>query len=72
MDQSNRWIKNEPTDKIYWLESEEPSLGEFIFSFDKKKTFNLFHDYPWKLTKEQKEIFDEENPRWVEYFKDRS
>lgn len=42
------------------------------FTFDKKKIFNLFADYPWKLTAGQKEIFDKENPYWVEFFADRN
>ena len=39
---------------------------------DKKKVFNMFADYPWKLTFEEKSIFDKENPEWAEYFKDRN
>ena len=46
-------------------------LGEFIFTFDKKTFFNRFADYPHKLTAEQKEIFDRENPFWAEFFSDR-
>lgn len=40
-------------------------------SFDKKTIFNIFADYPHKLTKEQKEIFDKENPYWADFFRDR-
>ena len=65
------WIKHNKSDQIWWYDAQDPPAGEFIFSFDKKTTFNLFHDYPWKLTKEQKRIFDEENPRWADFFKDR-
>jgi hypothetical protein len=43
----------------------------WIFSFDKTTEFNMFHDYPYKLTKEQKQIFDKENPEWADFFKDR-
>lgn len=46
-------------------------VGEWVFSFDKVKEYNLFKDYPHNLTHEQKKIFDEENPEWVEFFKDR-
>ena len=71
MVQSRWWEKNEPTDKIWWLQEIEPALGEFVFSFDKVTEYNLFRDYPDKLTAEQKRIFDAENPYWVNYFKDR-
>jgi hypothetical protein len=64
------FIKNNPTDKIWWVDNPDVK-GEFLFSFDREKVFNLFADYPWKLTKEQKRIFDKENPYWADYFKDR-
>ena len=35
-----------------------------LFSFDKKQVFNLFADYPHKLTAKQREVFDKENPEW--------
>ena len=41
------------------------------FSFDKKTVFNMFADYPYKLTEEQKRIFDKENPYWADFFSDR-
>ena len=57
--------------KITWLDTSEKD-GEWLFSFDKKKIFNMFKDYPQNLTKKQKEIFDKENPYWAEFFKDRT
>ena len=69
--QSDKWYKNEPTDKIWWLDNTDEKVGEWIFSFDKKTTYNMFADYPHNLTKEQKEIFDKENPYWKEFFADR-
>ena len=71
METLNNFYKNNETDKIWWVDNSDV-IGERLFSFDKKHIFNLFQDYPSKLTKEQKEIFDEENPEWAEFFKDRS
>lgn len=70
MAQSSKFYKNNPTDKIWWVNNPE-TVGEWLFSFDKKEVFNMFADYPHKLTAEQKEIFDAENPNWAEFFKDR-
>lgn len=64
------FYRDNPTDKVWWV-SNTDTFGEFLFSFDKKTVFNLFVDYPHKLTKEQKKIFDEENPFWADFFKDR-
>ena len=66
-----RWIKNKKTNKIYWLDNSSSVKGEWIFTFDKKKEFNMFSDYPDKLTAEEKKIFDKENPFWKDFFKDR-
>ena len=66
----NKFRKKKETNKIWWLETD--AIGIHEFTFDKKKIFNLFQDYPWKLTKEQKEIFDKENPFWADFFKDRT
>ncbi|MBQ8913905.1 MAG: hypothetical protein IJ054_07680 [Lachnospiraceae bacterium] len=65
------FFKEKPNDKIWWIENLE-TRGEYLFSFDKKKIFNMFRDYPHALTKEQKEIFDKEQPYWANFFKDRS
>lgn len=70
MEVSNNWYKNNDSDVIWWLDTSEYE-GLWIFSFDKKNKFNMFADYPYKLTKEQKEIFDNENPFWKDFFKDR-
>lgn len=69
--QSDRWYKDNSDDKIWWLDNSDEIIGEWIFSFDKKKRFNMFDDYPHKLSKEEKEIFDKENPYWAEFFIDR-
>lgn len=71
MAQSNKLFKNEPSDVIWWVDNGEESKGEFVFTFDKKTFFNMFADYPHKLTPEQKAIFDKENPYWADFFSDR-
>lgn len=65
------FYKNKDKDTIFWIDNVDV-LGEFLFTFDKKKIFNLFADYPYKLTKDEKRIFDEENPYWRDFFADRS
>ena len=70
--QNDRWYKEDPGNKIWWLDNGDEVTGEFIFSFDKKKQFNLFADYPHNLTQEQREIFDKENPYWATYFWERN
>ena len=64
------FYKNNKTDLVWWADDLE-HVGLFLFSFDKKKVFNLFEDYPHNLSEEQKQIFDEENPEWKEFFADR-
>lgn len=70
MESDKVWYKENDSDKVWWLDNSDV-IGEFVFSFDKKKEYNLFADYPHKLTKEEREIFDKENPFWADYFKDR-
>ena len=70
MERLSDFYKNNESDSIWWIDSLD-EIGLFLFSFDKKKIFNLFADYPHELTKEQKRIFDKENPNWKEFFQDR-
>lgn len=53
-----------------WIENPD-KVGEMLFTFDGETVFNLFRDYPYKLTPEQKKMFDDLNPYWAEFFKDR-
>lgn len=64
------WYKNNESDLVWWKDTPD-TVGEWIFSFDKEKEYNLFADYPHNMTAEQIEIFDKENPDWAEFFKDR-
>ena len=56
--------------KFEWVDNPD-QIGEMNFTFDGKKIFNLFQDYPHELAKEQKALFDKENPFWADFFKDR-
>ena len=73
MAQSSKYVfyKENPKNQIWWVD-EPLAIGEHLFSFDQKTVFNLFADYPHKLTPEQKKIFDEENPFWADFFSDRN
>lgn len=64
------WYKNNETDVIWWKDTPD-RIGEHVFSFDRQHELNLFADYPHNMTAEQVKIFDEENPFWAEFFKDR-
>lgn len=55
------WYKNNENDSIWWRENLD-AVGEFLFSFDRKKTYNFFRDYPQELTEEQRRQFEKENP----------
>ena len=65
------FYKENKNDTIWWI-NDLDTKGEFLFSFNKKKIYNLFADYPHNLSKEEKEIFDRENPYWAEFFSDRN
>ena len=70
MARSSKFYKSNKNDTIWWVNND--AVGIFEFTFDKKQIFNLFRDYPWELTPEQKEIFDRENPFWADFFSDRT
>lgn len=67
----DKYFKNKPSDKIFWVDNVGETVGEFLFTFDKVKIYNMFEDYPDKMTPQEVEIFDQENPFWAEYFADR-
>lgn len=61
------FYKKNPNDKIWWT-GRMGYVGEVLFSFDKKKVYNFWTDYPQNLTQEEKEIFDKENPFWHDFY----
>jgi len=62
------FYKENDTDRIWWVDTVD-HIGLYLFSFDRKKIYNLFSDYPHKLSAEEKRIFDEENPYWKAFFR---
>ena len=63
---AGRFYKNNPEDKVWWY--DDGLIGSLCVSFDKKTILNLWGDYPEKFTKEEKELFDKENPYWANFF----
>ena len=61
------FYKERESDRVYWVDMKD-KIGLLQVSFDKKNILNLWTDYPSKFTKEQKEIFDKEQPFWAGYF----
>ena len=53
---SKNFYRENKTDKVWWVDDPEVR-GVWEFSFDRQTIFNLFEDYPWKLTPEQKKLF---------------
>lgn len=69
--ESNNWYKKNDGDKVWWLYNDNEVVGEFIFSFDKIKEYNLFADFPHNMKPEEVKIFVSENPYWAGFFADR-
>jgi hypothetical protein len=66
---ATKFYKKNETDLVWWIDGG--NIGEHLFTFDKKKIYNLFADFPWKLSQKECAIFVKENPFWAEFFKDR-
>lgn len=65
-----RFYKKKDNDKI-WSVEQIGYIGKLLYSFNKKNIYNLWTDYPHNFTKEEKELFDKENPYWKEFFSGR-
>ena len=66
-----RIYKEKKGDKVWWVDTGR-AIGEFVFTLDKKKYYNLFADYPEKLSVQDWITFNEENEYWVDFFKDQN
>ena len=64
------FYKNNESDRV-WHVDQVGCVGPNLVSFDKKRILNLWPDYPWRFSKEEKELFDKDNPYWAEFFRDR-
>lgn len=63
--------KERKNSRFWWVERIPEEIGLLEISFDRKKIYNLFQDYPWKFSPEEKAAFDSEEPYWADFFKDR-
>ncbi|MDY4861179.1 MAG: hypothetical protein SO162_01330 [Candidatus Onthomorpha sp.] len=65
-----RLYKSHRADKEWWVdeldEDGKPLIGTLMVSIDRKTVLNLWTDYI-RLTNEQRDLFDKENPYWAEY-----
>ncbi len=52
-------------DKTWRIKDES---GKLLVSFDKKKIYDLWTDYPFAMTEEEIRIFDKEHPYWAKFF----
>lgn len=59
--------KGNRQNKIWWT-SKIDCIGELNISFDRKKIYNLFEDYPYNMTKSEVEILKQEEPYWAKFF----
>lgn len=59
--------KKNKNSKIWWT-NKIGVTGELNISFDRKRIYNLFQDYPYNMTKEEIEVFDKEEPYWASFF----
>lgn len=64
------FYKEKPSDKIWQVTDIDCRCGPMV-SFDGDTILDLFSEYPWHFTQEQKELFDQENPYWADFFRSR-
>jgi len=58
----------EEGDQIWDVEKKEREFGQIYFTFDQKKVYEFYKDYPNALTPEERAVFDKENPILAELF----
>lgn len=68
------FYKENQEDTIWEVERYEDGsliIGELLVSFDKKKIYNLWTDYPMKFSEEELAVFTKEKPYWRNFFRER-
>ncbi len=66
-DDGSVWHIKEKGRRVWWEDTKE--VGPLIVSFDRKKRYNLWLDYPGNFTEEEKKIFDSEEKYWANFFR---
>ena len=67
-----RFWKEIPEGKVWNVDRKKnKEVGPIEITFDQKKIYDLWADYPDNMTKEEVEIFDKEQPFWADFFSDR-
>ena len=69
-DDGSIWHIKEKGRRVWWEDRKD--IGTLTVSFDRKKRYNLWTDYPDKFTEEEKNIFDSEEKYWANFFKGKS
>lgn len=60
------FYKKDDNRKVWWIDALEQK-GPLLFSFDRKKIYNYWRDYPSNLTPEEVKIFQEDEPYWANF-----
>ena len=65
------FYKHKISQRVWNVDLAEQITGPVLFTFDRKKIYNWWSDYPQKLKPKEIEIFEEDNPFWANYSKKR-
>ena len=60
------FYKRDDNSRVWWIDALEQK-GALLFSFDRKKIYNYWPDYPCNLTPEEVKIFQEDEPYWANF-----
>lgn len=57
--------------RVWKVDLAKQIAGPMLFTFDRKKIYNFWSDYPQKLMPEEIEVFEEDNPYWANFHEHR-